>query len=182
MTNPPPPWGSDPDDTQPYRPTGDDLPPPGPPADVPPPPGPAPQQPSPPPTEQYPVYQPYGASAGQPNAYGVGVGVPYQAPNPTNGMAIGAMVTSLVGLAGCFCYGLGGIIGLVGAILGHVSLRQIKRTSAGGRGMALTGVIVGWIVFALAIIGWIALGIIIANEWDTSCPATDDDYPFCSTP
>lgn len=146
----------------------------------PPPPGPAPEE-QPPSADQYSAYQPYGAASdgyGQPNPYG-GPGAPYQPPKPTNGMAIGAMVTSLVGLAGCLCYGLGGIIGLVGAILGHVSLGQIKRTGASGRGMALTGVIVGWIVFALAIIGWIVLGVIIANEWDTSCPSTDDDYPFC---
>lgn len=180
MTNPPtPPWGSGPDDTQPYRPTGDDLPPPGP-APAPPPPGPAPGEHPPPPTQQYPTYQPYGAPAGgygTPSAYGGGA--PYSPPTPTNGMAIGSLVTSIVGAVGCFCYGLGGVLGLVGAILGHVSLRQIKRSGAQGRGMALTGVIVGWTCFALAIIGWAVLAIFVASNWDTTCPSTDPDYPFC---
>jgi hypothetical protein len=131
-----------------------------------------PDQPPPPPGPG--PYQPYGS---QPNPYGGGA--PYQQPRSTNGMAIASMVTSLVGVAGCLCYGLGGILGLVGAILGHVSLRQVKQRGQQGRGMALTGVIVGWVVFALAIIGWIVLGILIANEWDTTCPTSDPDYPFC---
>lgn len=133
------------------------------------------QPPPPPPGTGQPPYQPYG---GAPNPYGGSSG-PYQQQKPTNGLAIASMVTSLVGLLGCLCYGLGGIIGLIGAILGHVALRQIKTGGQQGRGMALAGVIVGWLVLALAIIGWVVLGIVIANEWDTTCPASDPDYPFC---
>src|SRR5215469_3020024 len=62
-----------------------------------------------------------------------------------NGLAIGSMVVSIVGLALSFCYGAGGVLGLVGAILGHVSKRQIRERGEGGRGMALAGVICGWI-------------------------------------
>ena len=43
--------------------------------------------------------------------------------------------------------------GVAGAIMGHISLGQIKRTGEKGYGMALAGVIVGWVGVALAVIG-----------------------------
>jgi hypothetical protein len=42
---------------------------------------------------------------------------------------------------------------LVGAIVGHVALGQIKKTGEEGRGLALAAVIVGWTLTGLAIIG-----------------------------
>jgi Sec-independent protein secretion pathway component TatC len=42
---------------------------------------------------------------------------------------------------------------LVGAILGHVALGQIKKTGEQGRGIALAGVIIGWVFTALSILG-----------------------------
>lgn len=45
---------------------------------------------------------------------------------------------------------------LVGAILGHVALSQIKKTGESGRGIALAAVIIGWIVTGIAILGFIA--------------------------
>jgi hypothetical protein len=92
------------------------------------------------------------ASGGQPGylpPYGYVVAPPSR---PTNGMAIAAMVVSIVGAIGLCAYGLGGFIGAIGAILGHVSRRQIRRTGHGGDGMALAGIIVGWIATALFII------------------------------
>jgi hypothetical protein len=101
----------------------------------------------------------YGYAAGY---GGYGATPPYVAVTPqikTNGMAIGAMVVSIVGLALLPCYGGGGLLGLVGAILGHASRRQIKANRESGDGMALAGVIIGWITFAL---GLIIASIIIA--------------------
>jgi hypothetical protein len=71
---------------------------------------------------------------------------------PTNGLSIAAMVVAIVGAVGLCAYGLGGIIGAVGAILGHVARRQIKRTGENGAGMALAGIIVGWIATALFVV------------------------------
>jgi Domain of unknown function (DUF4190) len=65
-----------------------------------------------------------------------------------NGMAIAAMIC---GICGFLCL----IPGVVGIILGAVSLSQIKRSQQGGRGMAITGIVVGslWIVaFVLLVI------------------------------
>ncbi len=76
-------------------------------------------------------------------------GAYYPPPSPrTNGMAVGALVTSLAGVI--FTAGMGSF---VGAILGHIALGQIKRTGEQGRGMALAGVIIGWVSAALWIIG-----------------------------
>ena len=41
---------------------------------------------------------------------------------------------------------------LIGAILGHVALGQIKKSGEEGRGLALAGVIIGWVLTALAIL------------------------------
>jgi len=68
----------------------------------------------------------------------------------TNGIAIAAMVVSLASIVTC------GYAAIVGAIMGHVARRQIRERGEEGDGMALTGVIVGWIVFSLAILGTLA--------------------------
>jgi uncharacterized membrane protein len=93
-----------------------------------------------------PVYPAYG----QPAAAG------YYAP-PTNTLAIVGMVLSLVGI-------VVGITAIVGAILGHVALGQIKRTGEGGRGFALTAVIAGWVVtgfWLLFIVAYIVFFVIV---------------------
>ena len=80
-----------------------------------------------------------------------GYGYGYPSPGPvrqTNGLAIAAMVVSLASIVVC------GFPAIVGAIMGHVARRQIRERGEDGDGMALTGVIVGWIVFALTIIAW----------------------------
>lgn len=97
---------------------------------------------------------PYGApSAYPPAAYpppGYGAFTP--APK-TNTLAVFAMIASIAG----FIWLLPLIGSVAGAIMGHISLGQIKRTGEKGYGMALAGVIVGWVGLALAVIGGIAL-------------------------
>lgn len=117
---------------------------PSPDGEIPPVPSPAAPPPAPPvaPADQ-PAYPAYG----QPAATG------YYAP-PTNTLAIVGMVLSLVGI-------VIGVTAIVGAILGHVALGQIKRTGEGGRGMALTAVIAGWVVTGLWLLFIIAYVVII---------------------
>ncbi len=97
---------------------------------------------------------PYSGATGYPPPYGY-VGM---SPTPTNnGLAIAALVVSCVGVLGLCPYGLGGWIGAIGAILGHVARRQIRERGNAGAGMALAGIIIGWIttgLFVLAGIGW----------------------------
>jgi hypothetical protein len=112
---------------------------------------PAPQYPAP----QYPA-QPY-PYAPYPASYG------YPPPKTTNNLAVASMVTSIAGAATLFCWGLGTIVGLVGAILGHVARRRIRNSGEGGDAMALTGIIVGWIVLALGIAGAVLVGLALSE-------------------
>jgi hypothetical protein len=86
----------------------------------------------------------YGQPAyGQP-AYGA-----YPAPR-TNTLAIVALVSGIAAFV------LVPLIGsIVAVITGHISLKQLRTSGEGGRGMALTGTILGWVGIGLAAIGTI---------------------------
>ncbi|MCF2530158.1 DUF4190 domain-containing protein [Yinghuangia soli] len=81
----------------------------------------------------------------QPGYGGYGYG-----PQPgTNGMAIASLVLSIVCLSG-----VGSVLGV---IFGHIALGQIERTGQQGRGMAIAGLVIGYVGLAV-----VALVIIIA--------------------
>ncbi|MEU6832263.1 DUF4190 domain-containing protein [Nocardia beijingensis] len=116
-----------------------------------------PSQPmTPPPQPQYPSYQPPSQPYSQPQPQ-YGYQTPYQpygVPSQgTNGMAIGALISSLVGFVTC---GLGSIVGI---ILGVIALNQVKQTGQEGRGMALAGI---WIGVGAIVVGilWFVVVII----------------------
>ena len=69
----------------------------------------------------------------------------------TNGLAIASLVLSLVGF------------GFIAAILGHVALGQIKRQNEAGRGLALAGVIIGWVATPAALFWFIAFAGALAS-------------------
>ncbi|MER7453489.1 DUF4190 domain-containing protein [Nocardia beijingensis] len=113
-----------------------------------------PSQPmTPPPQPQYPSYQP-SQPYPQPQ-YGYQTPYqPYGVPSQgTNGMAIGALISSLVGFVTC---GIGSIVGI---ILGVIALNQVKQTGQEGRGMALAGI---WIGVGAIVVGilWFVVVII----------------------
>lgn len=67
---------------------------------------------------------------------------------PTNVLAIVSLVTGILGLT------FAPFISSIAAIItGHISLHQIKTTHEQGRGMALAGLILGYVMLALAFIG-----------------------------
>ncbi len=133
-------------------------------------------QPTPyPDSSGYAQQQPYPTSPGYAGYPGYpGYPAPVMVPTQrTNGMAIASMVVSLVGLVSLPCYGVGGIvIGLVGAILGHVGKRQATERGEGGGGMALAGIIVGWIAVAIGIV--ILAFFVFFVWWVSTLPST---YP-----
>jgi peptidyl-prolyl cis-trans isomerase B (cyclophilin B) len=57
----------------------------------------------------------------------------------TNGMAIAALVCSLV-------------ISPLGIVFGHIALSQIKRTGEDGRGLAIAGLVIGYICTAILVV------------------------------
>jgi hypothetical protein len=122
-------------------------------------------------------YQPYGMPATS-SGYGAyaPVGYPaYPAPARTNGLSVASMVTSIVGMVFLICWGIGGLFGLVGAILGHISRRQIRERAEGGGGMALTGIILGWISLGLAV-SFVALLIVLYFIGRTATSNLDSGY------
>jgi hypothetical protein len=64
----------------------------------------------------------------------------------TNVLAIVSLVASILGL------------GLVGVITGHIGLNQIKTTGEQGRGLAIAGLIIGYISIAAALLWFFAFG------------------------
>lgn len=105
-----------------------------------------------------------GAQAGY-AGYGYAAPVMVPAQPGTNGMAIASLVLSLCGLVSC------GVTSLVGAILGHVSRKQIRERGEGGDGMAMAGIITGWIIFGLALVG--AAAYVIFIIWIVRTAAND---------
>ncbi|MDG4768125.1 DUF4190 domain-containing protein [Solwaraspora sp. WMMD406] len=123
--------------------------------------------------EAYPGYPP--AYPGQPGpgypppypGHPGGYGYPMPPPMPMNGRAIAAMVMGIIGILALCGYLAPGLIGIVGALLGHSARRQIRDRAAQGRpeqgeGLALAGMITGWIAFGIGLAGTVVIAIAIA--------------------
>lgn len=111
-----------------------------------------PQYPPYPPYYSYPPYYPYAPYA--PQGYAPPNYLQPYAPTiaPTNGLAVASLILSLAG----FLTPLGAS-GLLGLILGHMALTQIKNSNGyqQGHGLALAGVIIGYssLAFSLIVLG-----------------------------
>lgn len=70
------------------------------------------------------------------------------APATTNALAIAALVLSF-------------FIGVTGVILGHIALHQIKVAGAGGRGLAIAALVIGYA--STAIIAYLTIGLVSAK-------------------
>lgn len=90
-----------------------------------------------------------GGAGGYQQPYYYGYGYPQQQGGGTNGMAIAALVC---GICGFLCV----LPGIVGVILGFVSLPQIKRSGQSGRGLAIAGIVAGalWIICFILLIAF----------------------------
>ncbi|MGC2999161.1 DUF1707 and DUF4190 domain-containing protein [Streptomyces sp. G35A] len=70
------------------------------------------------------------------------------APRPrTNGKAVASVV------CGALCLVTGGVTGFPAVVLGHLAQAEIRRTGEGGDGLALIGLVLGW----LSVAGWVLL-------------------------
>jgi Domain of unknown function (DUF4190) len=100
-----------------------------------------------PPPQQYQQHYPPQYAQQQPYPY------PYPPARSTNGMAIAAMVLGIV-----WVYWIGSILAV---IFGHVALNEIRRTKQGGEGMAIAGIVLGWIgvgILCIVLLFWITRG------------------------
>lgn len=70
----------------------------------------------------------------------------------TNTLAIIALVASF-------------FVSIVGIVLGHIALNQIKTTGEGGRGLAIAALVIGYVAVAFTVIIFIVvLGAAAANR------------------
>jgi hypothetical protein len=89
----------------------------------------------------------------------------YPPPQATDGFAIASLVVSCVAVLSLCAYGVGGLLGIVGAIFGHVAKRRIRAAGTGGDGLAMAGIIVGWIAAFLGLVGvGVLVTLIIMSE------------------
>ena len=112
---------------------------------------------SPPPGQPY-----YGPQPPYPQPYPPYA--PFPPAPPTNGLAIAALVCGVGG----FVVGLSFIPAI---ICGHLARRQIRQTGEQGAGLALAGLILGYVGIALFIV-LIAVFVVIVNKIGNTLPAS----------
>ena len=71
---------------------------------------------------------------------------------PSSGLAITSMVLGIVGLVLCWFIYIGLPAALLGVILGFIALNKVKAGTGGGRGMAVTGIVCGFIAIGLVVV------------------------------
>jgi hypothetical protein len=118
----------------------------------------------PPPSGPPPPYgtPPYGTPApwspppswAQPGGYSP----PGYGPPSTDPFAIVSLVAACIGVFVCF---VGPIVAIV---FGHIARSRIKRTGAGGRGLALAGLIIGYLEIVFATVGIIILVVVSVSS------------------
>jgi hypothetical protein len=99
---------------------------------------------------------------------------PYPPAPPTNGLAIAALVCGVGG----FVVGLSFIPAI---ICGHLARRQIRQTGERGAGLALAGLILGYVGIAL-FIALIAVFLAIASKIGHPTPASPGGVPVSAVP
>lgn len=73
---------------------------------------------------------------------------------PTGGTNTPALLSLIFGLLGS---------GVVPIVLGHVALSQIRRTGETGRGMAIAGIVLGWVGIAAIVGVFVIYGLVFAG-------------------
>ena len=128
------------------------------------------------PQQQPPVYgQPQGYAP--PQGYAQPYGQPYPAPAKSNGLAIASMICGIASVVFCWAYLILPLLaGVPAVIMGHMSLKKIRNDSTlGGKALAITGLITGYVGIALGLI--IGALIIIAIVAAFSCR----DYSYSAS-
>jgi hypothetical protein len=127
--------------------------------------------PSPPPSaslEEAPTISISASGIPEPAAY---PHTPVAAPTltqKTNALAITSLILGVLAVPTAFCFGSGAILGLAGLVTGVIGINQINESvdSQGGKGMAITGLVlgvisllVGMVVCAILLLGILSPGV-----------------------
>lgn len=70
---------------------------------------------------------------------------------PLNGLAVAALICGLLALAPA------------AIVLGHVGFAQARRSGQRGRGLAVAGFVLGYVVVVLAVVGYVAYTTFVAG-------------------
>ena len=93
---------------------------------------------------------PYTAASSVPQLNYGGYAGPHQAP--PQGMSITSMVLGILAIPTTCFYGLGILMAILAVIFGHVGHSQYKRATGLSNGMAVAGLVCGYISLALVLI------------------------------
>ncbi len=85
----------------------------------------------------------------------------YPVKPKANGFALTSMILGILGLTIGLCLLYFPVMPILAVIFGHISLGQIRKTGAPGRGYAVAGLVTGYIGIALALL-WL-IGTIIGT-------------------
>lgn len=112
------------------------------------------------------------AAGGWAPGYNVGA-PPYATRRKNNGMALASLITGIVGVFFCFLP----VLSLLAIVFGHVGLSQLKQRAdrEQGRGMAIAGLVIGYLTLVAAIGFWV----LVATSDTSDVPAAD---PVSSIP
>jgi peptidyl-prolyl cis-trans isomerase B (cyclophilin B) len=95
----------------------------------------------------------------------------YPPARQTNTMAIAALVSALV-------------LAPLGIVFGHIALSQIRRTGEEGRGLAIAGLVIGYVftgIFIVVVVIWVATLALLMTDTLPSTPTTYGTYSMHST-
>lgn len=113
-----------------------------------------------------PAKDPVGGSPATPQSSAASIPAPVQrSGTSTNGLAIASLVLGIVGIVGSCLTGIIAVVfGVLAIIFGAIAMKQIKDRGQAGRGLALTGLILGIVVAAWGVIAIIVLGGIMLTQ------------------
>lgn len=94
-------------------------------------------------------------------SYGMAPGGAGAGGGQRNGLGIAALVLGIIGLLTSWAV-FGGLFGLLAIILGFVGLGRVRRGEASNRGMSITGIVLGVLSVAIAVLVAVAFGAL----WD----------------
>jgi hypothetical protein len=92
---------------------------------------------------------------------------PYMPARQHEGLAIASLAVSCAAVFGLCTSGIAGVLGIVGAILGHVARSRIKRNGRAGAGLALAGIIVGWVLAVISAAIVVGLVFLVVHDKNT---------------
>ena len=86
---------------------------------------------------------------------------------PTSGLAIASLVCGILSLSTCMCMLFTGVLAIPAVICGHMALNRINAPGAqiGGRGMAIAGLITGYLSIGLSLVmaGFLVIGSVVES-------------------